>query len=101
MYNVPMLTTIDISKTELNWTELFLQAKEKGLRYLLTNGDQEMFEVSLAESTKKDERILDLHPGAMVMSDDFDDPLPDSFWFSETDPLNDWVPPEADHEITT
>ena len=28
-------------------------------------------------------RIFDLHPGAMVMSDDFDDELPDSFWLGE------------------
>ena len=27
--------------------------------------------------------IFDLHPGAMVMSDDFDDELPDEFWFGE------------------
>jgi hypothetical protein len=24
-----------------------------------------------------------LHPGAFVISDDFDDPLPDSFWLGE------------------
>ncbi|MEL6260221.1 MAG: DUF2281 domain-containing protein [Cyanobacteria bacterium J06626_6] len=24
-----------------------------------------------------------LHPGAFIMSDDFDDPLPDSFWLGE------------------
>jgi hypothetical protein len=29
------------------------------------------------------ERIFDLHPGAMEMSADFDDDLPDSFWFGE------------------
>jgi 3-phosphoglycerate kinase len=28
-------------------------------------------------------RIFNLHPGAMVMSEDFDDELPDSFWFGE------------------
>ena len=28
-------------------------------------------------------RRAGLHPGAMVMSDDFDDPLPDSFWLGE------------------
>ncbi len=33
-------------------------------------------------------RIAGLHPGAIGVSDDFDDPLPDSFWSSETDPLN-------------
>ncbi|WP_017297093.1 DUF2281 domain-containing protein [Nodosilinea nodulosa] len=29
------------------------------------------------------ERIPGLHPGAFVMSDDFDEPLPDSFWLGE------------------
>ena len=27
-------------------------------------------------------RIFDLHPGAMEMAPDFNDPLPDSFWQS-------------------
>ena len=35
-------------------------------------------EVDLSKS-----RILGLHPGAMVTSDDFDDPLPDEFWLGE------------------
>lgn len=29
------------------------------------------------------ERQPDLHPGALVMADDFDAPLPDSFWLGE------------------
>jgi hypothetical protein len=28
-------------------------------------------------------RILGLHPGAIWMSDDFDDPLPDEFWLGD------------------
>ena len=28
-------------------------------------------------------RQPDLHPGAFVMADDFDGPLPDSFWLGE------------------
>ncbi len=34
-------------------------------------------------------RVAGLRPGAIIMSDDFDDPLPDSFWFGENDPLMD------------
>lgn len=30
-----------------------------------------------------EERIPNLHPGAMRMHDDFDEPLPDEFWFGE------------------
>lgn len=33
------------------------------------------------EPTKK--RKPNMHPGYFVMSDDFDDPLPDSFWLGE------------------
>ncbi len=29
------------------------------------------------------ERIPGLHPGAFVIGDDFDDPLPDGFWLGE------------------
>jgi hypothetical protein len=28
-------------------------------------------------------RIFDMHPDAITLSDDFDDELPDSFWFGE------------------
>ena len=28
-------------------------------------------------------RQPDLHPGAFIVSDDFDDPLPDSFWLGQ------------------
>ena len=34
-------------------------------------------------ASTRGERILGLHPGAFQMSDDFDDPLPDSFWLGE------------------
>jgi Protein of unknown function (DUF2281) len=37
---------------------------------------------------KKRKRIRDLDAGAVVwISDDFDEPLPDEFWFGENDPL--------------
>ena len=29
------------------------------------------------------QRQPDLHPGAFLVSDDFDEPLPDSFWLGE------------------
>lgn len=34
------------------------------------------------------ERVLGLHPGAMQMLDGFDDPLPEFYESTETDPLN-------------
>ena len=35
------------------------------------------------EQPKRQERILGLHRGAMEASEDFDAPLPDSFWLGE------------------
>ena len=35
----------------------------------------------------KPPRILGLHAGQVWMSEDFDEPLPDEFWFGENDPL--------------
>ena len=34
-------------------------------------------------SQPKKERIFNLHAGLVWMSDDFDDELPDSFWFGD------------------
>lgn len=43
------------------------------------------FAASLRQQTSPvpKERIPGLHRGAFIMSDDFDDPLPDSFWVGE------------------
>ncbi len=35
------------------------------------------------EQPERRERVLGLHPGAMEASEDFDAPLPDSFWLGE------------------
>ena len=32
-------------------------------------------------------RIFGLHAGQAIMTDDFDDPMPDEFWFGDNDPL--------------
>jgi predicted DNA-binding antitoxin AbrB/MazE fold protein len=39
--------------------------------------------VPKATESKRGERVLGLHFGLIHMSDDFDDPLPDSFWLGE------------------
>ena len=36
------------------------------------------------KTPKKKKRVLGLHPGSMQMSDDFDAPLPDEFWFGKS-----------------
>jgi hypothetical protein len=46
----------------------------------------------IEDSTEKDlYRIPDLHPGAIIMHDGFDDELPDEFWFGD----------DVHHETTT
>jgi predicted DNA-binding antitoxin AbrB/MazE fold protein len=48
----------------------------------LQDGEQVEIIITPVENDKLG-RIANLHPGAMQMSDDFDDPLPDSFWRGE------------------
>jgi predicted DNA-binding antitoxin AbrB/MazE fold protein len=38
-----------------------------------------------ATDDDKKPRIPGMHEGAITMSDDFDDPLPDEFWLSDSD----------------
>ena len=40
-----------------------------------------------SEAMRAGPRILDLQPGAMQMSDDFDAPLPDEFWLGSDEDL--------------
>ncbi len=35
------------------------------------------------DTALKENRVLGLHKGSMQMHDDFDDPLPDTFWLGE------------------
>jgi hypothetical protein len=39
------------------------------------------------ETPAKKPRVSPLHPGAMVMSDDFNDELPDEFWLGDENDL--------------
>jgi Protein of unknown function (DUF2281) len=49
---------------------------------------QNFFTLPSAANVEKPKRIRDLDAGAVRwISDDFDAPLPDEFWFGENDPL--------------
>ena len=40
--------------------------------------------ITNSKSTKiLEQRVPNLHPGSCIFNDDFDDPLPDSFWLGE------------------
>ena len=51
----------------------------QGDEILLMKGEQLLTRIPPEEAPPV-QRIADLHPGAMIASDDFDDPLPDQFW---------------------
>jgi hypothetical protein len=50
--------------------------KQRLLKYLQRHHVEE-------KSSEVTQRVLDLHPDAAIMSDDFDEELPDSFWLDE------------------
>ena len=60
----------------LSWQEQFHLATR-----LLQWAEAKM-QVQTEELSQK-QRQPDLHPGAFVVAEDFDDPLPDSFWLGE------------------
>jgi predicted DNA-binding antitoxin AbrB/MazE fold protein len=47
----------------------------------LKEGEEVVVQIPIVESVPKKKRIFDMHSGNYWMSDDFDDELPDSFWF--------------------
>ncbi len=69
---------VDVDKTSLK--ELLALVRE-GAEVLLTEGDTPVAKIVPVE-VKTGKRIPNLHPGGWI-SDDFDDPLPDEFWFGE------------------
>lgn len=49
----------------------------------LEEGQEVEVIASKQQNSRQGKRIMGLHEGAAWMSDDFDDPLPDSFWLGE------------------
>jgi predicted DNA-binding antitoxin AbrB/MazE fold protein len=51
----------------------------------LKEGEEVVVQIPVVEETPKiaGKRIPNLHPDAFEISDDFDAPLPDSFWLGE------------------
>lgn len=73
--------TIDIHDTDMSLQEL-LKLLTRETEVVLTNEGEPIARVTSIEAQPKP-RIAGLHAGAMTMSDDFDDPLPDEFWLGE------------------
>lgn len=70
--------TIEITQLAANWPQL-LAAVESGDEVILTTQD-----VPQARVTPLAKRIPGLFPGDFQAAADFDDPLPEEFWFGES-----------------
>ena len=76
--------TLDVRDSRLSLKELLAQVRE-GTEIILIDGDRPVARLIPAteEKVALKQRQPGLHPGSMVMSDDFDDPLPDEFWLGQ------------------
>ena len=74
-----MLTeTIDVHEAQADFTKLLSRVLE-GVEVILARDDTPL--VRLVPITSPDKpRVAGLHKGAIWISDDFDEPLPDEFW---------------------
>ena len=75
------ITTIEIQEIPTRWEEVIASVKA-GTEIIVTAGAVPC--ARLIPLPVNQPRVPDLHPGAFVMADDFDDPLPDEFWLGET-----------------
>jgi len=70
-----MAATVDVREIAERWNELLATAAA-GDDVIVTEND--VPKARLVPLTRS--RILGLHPNAMEISEDFNDPLPESFW---------------------
>lgn len=71
--------TIDLQQTPTSLEEL-LELLQTDTEIVLTRGEEPVARLS---PIQRKQRIPGLHRGTTWVSDDFDDPLPDSFWLGE------------------
>jgi len=81
-----MLKTIDIDRGEFSLSEMVRLIKE-GTEVLLVDKEIPLARLTPVDNTQP-ERVPGLFAGQIWMSDDFDDPLPDSFWLNEDEPAH-------------
>lgn len=79
-----LTTTIDISKTPTQLSDLLSLAQE-GTEVIIAQGSTPVARLtSIAPpSEPHKQRSAGLHPGAIWISDDFDEPLGDEFWLGK------------------
>lgn len=70
--------TVDVSLAQMSLQEL-AHLIDEGKEILLTNGRKPLARiVPIIEQNQA--RIAGLHPGAISIGNDFDEPLPEEFW---------------------
>lgn len=72
--------TVSLEQAESHLSEL-IRAAEQGEDIVIAEGDRPRVKlVPIVQSPKK-KRVFGQHRGKIHMSEDFDAPLPDDFWF--------------------
>jgi antitoxin (DNA-binding transcriptional repressor) of toxin-antitoxin stability system len=71
--------TVEIQQTQTYLKEL-LSLVVKGTEIILTQGSTPIARLVPITASPIGPRVAGLHLGAIWMSDDFDEPLPDDFW---------------------
>ncbi len=70
--------TVDVHEAQIDLVEL-LSLVASGTEIILTEGSTPLARiVPMAGATTP--RVAGLHPGAILASEDFDEPLPEEFW---------------------
>lgn len=72
--------TIDIGKTPVLLADL-LTLTARGNEIIIAKNDQQL--ARLIPATSRHPRIGNLNRGSISVTEDFDEPLPDSFWMDD------------------
>jgi antitoxin (DNA-binding transcriptional repressor) of toxin-antitoxin stability system len=75
--------TVDIDATDNKLSDLLTLAMQ-GTEVIFSRDDTPLAKLVLVQSETNPKRKAGLHEGAITMSDDFDDPLPEEFWLGSS-----------------
>jgi antitoxin (DNA-binding transcriptional repressor) of toxin-antitoxin stability system len=75
--------TIDIREAQTQLNELLSLALQ-GTEIIFARDNTPLARLIPVSGTTSQSRIAGLHKGSISISDDFDDPLPDTFWLGAT-----------------
>ena len=71
--------TINIRKTHTQWSDL-LSLVMQGTEIVFAKDNKPLARLIPISQTASQARVAGLHEGKIWISDDFDEPLPNSFW---------------------